>query len=94
MAPSDLNAIYAMNHESKTVFFSMVFVKEPIKSPEELLDKLKHDTRLAWKYLGHFYLCIPKWLDKCNGYSQNKALTFEFNVQGKLLALCLCNLRN
>lgn len=36
-----------MKHKSKTVFFSMVFVKEPIKSSEELLDKLKHDTRLA-----------------------------------------------
>jgi hypothetical protein len=63
-APSDLIAIYAKNYRSKGVIFPTFFKKEPIKSSEELPDKLEYDARLVRKRLGHFYLCIPKNLDK------------------------------
>jgi putative transposase len=32
---------------------------------------------LVRKGLGHFYLCIPKNLDKYNGPSQNKVIAFD-----------------
>jgi hypothetical protein len=59
------------------VIFSRFFAKEPIKSAEELPDKLEYDARLVRKRYGHFYLCIPKKLDKYNGPSQNKVIAFD-----------------
>jgi hypothetical protein len=76
-APSDSIAIYANNYKSKGVIFPRFFGKEPIKSAEELPDKLEYDGRLVKKRLGHFYLCIPKKLDKYNGPSQNKVIAFD-----------------
>jgi putative transposase len=80
-APSDSIAINAKNYKSKGVIFSRVFGKEPIKSAEELPDKLEYDARLVRKRYGHFYLCIPKKLDKCNGPSQNKVIAFNPGVR-------------
>jgi hypothetical protein len=54
--PSDSIAIYANNYKSKGVIFPMVFGEEPIKSAEELPDKLEYNARLARKLYGHFYL--------------------------------------
>jgi transposase len=51
--------------------------KEPIKSAEDLLNKLEYDARLVRKRYGHFYLCIPKKLDKYNGPPQNKVIAFD-----------------
>jgi transposase len=76
-APSDSIAIYAKNYKSKGVIFPTFFGKEPIKSAEQLPDKLEYDARLVRKRLGHFYLCIPKKLDKYNGPSQNKVIAFD-----------------
>jgi putative transposase len=76
-APSDSIAICAKNYRSKGVIFPKVFGKEPIKSAEQLPDKLEYDARLFRKRLGHFYLCIPKKLDKYNGPSQNKVIAFD-----------------
>jgi hypothetical protein len=76
-APSDSIAIYAKNYTSKGVIFPRFFGKEPIKSAEELPDKLKYDARLVRKRYGYFYLSIPKKLDKYNGPSQNKVISFD-----------------
>jgi hypothetical protein len=48
-APSGSIAIYANNYKSKGVIFSKFFGKEPIKSAEELPDKLEYDARLIRK---------------------------------------------
>jgi hypothetical protein len=48
-APSDSIAIYANNYKSKGVIFPRFFGKEPIKSAEQLLDKLEYDARLVRK---------------------------------------------
>jgi putative transposase len=82
-APSDSIAIYAKNYTSKGVIFPTFFGKEPIKSAEQLPDKLEYDIRLVRKRLGHgyFYLCIPKKLDKYNGPSQNKVIAFDPGVR-------------
>jgi hypothetical protein len=58
--PSDSIAICAKNCKSKGIIFPRFFGKEPIKSAEQLPDKLEYDARLVRKSLGHFYLCIPK----------------------------------
>jgi putative transposase len=76
-APSDSIAIYANNYKSKGVIFPRFFGKEPIKSAEQLPDKLEYDARLVKKRHGYFYLCIPKRLDKYNGQSQNKIIAFD-----------------
>jgi hypothetical protein len=55
------------NNKSKEVIFPTFFGKEPIKSEENLPDKLEYDARLVRKSYGHFYLYIPKKLDKYNG---------------------------
>jgi hypothetical protein len=70
-APSDSIAIYAIHYKSKGVIFPTFFGKEPIKSAEELPDKLEYDAR---KRYGHLYLCILKKLNKYNGPSQNKVI--------------------
>jgi putative transposase len=80
-APSDSIAIHANNYKSKGVIFPRVFGEEPIKSAEQLPDKLEYDARLVRKSLGHFYLCIPKKLDKYNGPSQNKVIAFDSGVR-------------
>jgi putative transposase len=80
-APSDSIAIHATNYKSKGVIFPRFFGKEPIKSAEELPDKLEYDARLVKKLYGHFYLCIPKRLDKYNGPSQNKVVAFDPGVR-------------
>jgi putative transposase len=48
-----------------------------IKSAEQRSDKLEYDAGLVKKRYGHFYLCIPKKLDKYNGPSQNKVIAFD-----------------
>jgi hypothetical protein len=73
-APSDSIAIYANNYKSKGVFFLTFFGKKPIKSAEQLPDKLKYDARLVRKRYGYFYLCIPKRLDKYNGLYKTMSL--------------------
>jgi transposase len=78
---SDSIAIYAKNFKSKGVIFPRFFGKEPIKSAEELPDKLEYDARLVRKRYGHFYLCIPKKLDKYNEPSQNKVITFDLEIR-------------
>jgi hypothetical protein len=55
-APSDSIAIYANNYKSKGVIFPRFFGKEPIKSAEQLPDKLEYDARLVRKRYGYFYL--------------------------------------
>jgi hypothetical protein len=72
--PNDSIAIYANNYKSKGVIFPTFFGKKPIKSAEQLPDKLKYDARLVRKRLGHFYLCIPKRLDKYNGLYKTRSL--------------------
>jgi hypothetical protein len=59
-APSDSIAICATDYKSKGVIFPRVFGKEPIKSAEELPDKLEYDARLIRRRYGHFYLCTLK----------------------------------
>jgi hypothetical protein len=76
-APSDLTEIYAKNCKSKGVIFPTFFGEKPIKSALELPDKIEYDARLVRKRLGHFYLSIPKKLDKYNGPSQNKVIAFD-----------------
>jgi hypothetical protein len=76
-APSDSIAIYAKNYKSKGIIFPRFFGKETIKSAEEFPDKLEYDARLVRKRYGHFYLCIPKKLDKYNEPSQNKVIAFN-----------------
>jgi hypothetical protein len=76
-APSDSIAIHANNYKSKGVIFPTFLGEEPIKSAEKLPDKLEYDARLVKKRLGHFYLSIPKRLDKYNGPSQNKVIAFD-----------------
>jgi putative transposase len=76
-APSDSIAIFAKNYKAKGVIFPTFFGKEPIKSAEELPDKLEYDARLARKRYGHFYLCIPKKPGKYNGPLQNKVIAFD-----------------
>jgi putative transposase len=76
-APSDSITIYSKHYKSKGVIFPRVFGKEPIKSAEELPDKLEYDARLVRKRYGYFYLCISKKLDKYNGPSQNKIIAFN-----------------
>jgi hypothetical protein len=68
-ASSDSIAIYAKHYKSKGVIYSKFFGKEPIKSAEQLPDKLEYDARRVRKLYGHFYLCIPKKFDKYNGPS-------------------------
>jgi hypothetical protein len=80
-APSDSIAIYAKNNNSQGVIFLRVFGKESIKSAEELPYKLEYDARLVRERYGHFYLCIPKKLDKYNGPSQNKVIAFGPGVR-------------
>jgi hypothetical protein len=80
-APSDSIAIYANNYKSKGVIFPTFFGEEPIKSAEELPDKLGYDARLVRKRYGYFYLCIPKKLDKYNGPPQNKVIAFDPGVR-------------
>jgi putative transposase len=75
--PSDSIAIYAKDYKSKGVICPKFFGKEPIKSAEELSYKLEYDARLVRKRYGHFYLCIPKKLDKYNGPPQNKVIAFN-----------------
>jgi hypothetical protein len=65
-APSDSIAIHANNYKSKGVIFPTFYGEEPIKSAEQLPDKLEYDARLVRKRYGHFYLCIPKKPDKYN----------------------------
>jgi putative transposase len=69
------------NYKSKGVIFPTFFGKEPIQSAEQLPDKLEYDARLVRKTLGHFYLCIPKKLDKYNGPSQNKVIAFDPGIK-------------
>lgn len=57
------------------VFVSKVFGKDPIKSVNEIPDKLEYNARLARRCFGHFYLCISKRLDKYNGPLQ-KIMSF------------------
>ena len=52
----------------------MYFGQKPIKSAEELLDKLEYDTRLVRKRYDDYYFCIPKRIDKYNGPSQTKVI--------------------
>jgi hypothetical protein len=73
-ASSDSIAIYAKNYKSKGVFFLTFFGKKPIKSVEELPDKLGYDVRLVRKRYGHFYFCISKKLDKYNGLYKTRSL--------------------
>jgi putative transposase len=80
-APSDSIAIYANHYKSKGVIFPKFFGEEPIKSAEKLPDKLEYDARLVRKRYGHFYLCIPKKLDKYNRPSQNKIIVFDPGVK-------------
>jgi transposase len=75
--PSDSIAIYTKHYKSKGVIFLRFFGKELIKSAEQLPDKLEYDARLVRKRYDHFYLCIPKNLDKYNGPSQNKVIAFD-----------------
>jgi putative transposase len=72
-----LQSIHKITNQRGRVIFHKFFRKEPIKSAEELPDKLEYDARLARKRYGHFYLCIPKRLDKYNGPSQNKVIAFD-----------------
>jgi hypothetical protein len=76
-APSDSIAIHAKHYKSKGIIFYRFFGKEPIKSAQELPDKLEYDARLVRKHNGHFYLCIPKKLNKYNGPPQNKVIAFD-----------------
>jgi putative transposase len=76
-APSDSIAIYAKHYKSKEVIFLTFFGEEPIKSAEELPDKLEYDARLVKKRYGYFYLCICKKLDKYNSPLQNKIIVFD-----------------
>jgi hypothetical protein len=46
-ASSDSTAIYSKHYKSKEVFHPTFFEKEPIKSAEELSDKLEYDSRLV-----------------------------------------------
>jgi hypothetical protein len=55
-APSDSTAIHSKNYKLKGVFNFTFFEKEPIKSAEELPDKLEYDSRLARTRLRYFYL--------------------------------------
>jgi putative transposase len=75
--PSDSIAIYAKHYKSKGVIFLRFFGKELIKSAEKLPDKLEYDARLVRQRYDHFYLCVPKQLDKYNGPSQNKVIAFD-----------------
>jgi transposase len=76
-APSDSIAIYSKHYKSKGVIFPRFFGEEPIKSAEQLPDKLEYDARLVNERYGYFYLCIPKKLDKYNGPPQNKVIAFD-----------------
>jgi hypothetical protein len=78
---SDSIAIYAKHYKSKGVIFPTFFEKEPIKSAEQLPDKLKYAARRVRKLYGHFYLCIPKKLDKYNRSSQNKVIASDPEVK-------------
>jgi hypothetical protein len=78
---SDPIAIYVKHYESKEVFFPRFFGKEPIKSAEELSDKLEYDATLVRKRYGYFYLCIPKRPDKYNRPLQNKAIAFNPGIK-------------
>jgi transposase len=80
-ASSDSIAIYADYYKSKGVIFPTFLGEEPIKSAEELPDKLEYDARLVRKRYGYFYLCIPKRLDKYNGPSQNKVIAFYVGIK-------------
>jgi putative transposase len=81
-ATSDSIAIYSKkNYKSKGVFYSTFFRKEPIKSAEELPDKLEWDNRLVRTRLRHFYLCILNKLDKYNELSQNKVIAFDPGIK-------------
>jgi hypothetical protein len=62
--PSDSIAIYSKHYNSKGVFHPTFLRKGPIKSAQDLADKLEYDSRLVKTRLRHFYLCIPKRLDK------------------------------
>jgi hypothetical protein len=64
----------------KGVIFPRFFKKEPMKSAEELPDKLEYDARLVRKCYSHFYLCILKRLDKYNGPPQNKIIAFALDM--------------
>jgi hypothetical protein len=48
-APSDSIAIHSKNYKLKGVIFLKIFGKEPIKSAEEIPDKLEYDARLIRK---------------------------------------------
>jgi hypothetical protein len=80
-ALSDSSAIYSKHYKSKGVFHLTFFEKEPIKSAEEPPDKLEYDSRLLRTHLGHFYLCIPKKLDKYNGPLQKKSIAFDPGIK-------------
>jgi transposase len=80
-APSDSIAIYAKHYKSEGVIFPRFFRKKPIKSEEEFPDKLEYDARLVRKHYGHFYLCIPKRLDKYSEPSQNKVVAFDPGIR-------------
>jgi putative transposase len=69
--------VVKLHYNSKGVIFPTFFGEEPIKSAEQLLDKLEYDARLVRKRYGYFYLCILKNLDKYNGPSQNKVIVFD-----------------
>jgi putative transposase len=68
-------------HGDREALQNTFFGKEPIKSAEQLPDKLEYDARLVRKRLGHFYLCIPKKLDKYNGPSHNKVIAFDPGIR-------------
>jgi transposase len=80
-ASSDSITIYSKHYKSKWVIFPRFFGKKPIKSVEELPDKLEYDVRLVRKRYDHFYLRVPKKLDKYNGPSQNKVIAFDPGVR-------------
>ena len=70
-----LQSVHKITHQRGYSFLS--FGKKPIKSAEELSDKLEYDTRLVRKRYGYYYLCIPKRLDKYNGLSQTKVIAVD-----------------
>jgi hypothetical protein len=59
-APSDSIAIYANNYKSKGVLLPKVFEKEPIKSAEQLPDKLEYDVRLVRKRYDYFFFFFAR----------------------------------
>lgn len=63
------------------MLFSNVFKKEPIQSVKELSYKLEYEAKLARKWVGYFYLSIPKSLGKCNGSLQNRVVGLDPEIK-------------